>query len=95
MSMDIRQILNGSLLSNDEFLHFLGILLSMEVVEIHGPRRLYWSSGDGIFPGMKYGDIISYSRFEDITKNLQLLAMIPINNYSTSLKLPIHSLENQ
>ena len=49
------------LLSNDEFLHFLGILLSMEVVEIHGSRRLYWSSGDGIFPGMKYGDIISYS----------------------------------
>ena len=42
------------LFSNDEFLHFLGFLLSMEVVEIHGPRRLYWSSGYGIFPGMKY-----------------------------------------
>ena len=61
------------LFSNDEFLHFLGFLLSMEVVEIHGPRRLYWSSGYGIFPGMKYWDIISYSRFEDTMKNLQLL----------------------
>ena len=61
------------MLSNDEFLHFLGILLSMEVVEMDGPRRLYWCNGDGIFPGMKYRDIISYSQFEDIMKNLQLL----------------------
>ena len=61
------------MLSNDEFLHFLGILLSMEVVEMDGPRRLYWCNGDGIFPEMKYRDIISYSPFEGIMKNLQLL----------------------
>ena len=28
----------------DEFLHVIGIFLAMEVHEIHGPRRLYWSN---------------------------------------------------
>ena len=27
----------------DEFLNLMGILLSMEVYKIHGPRRMYWN----------------------------------------------------
>ena len=44
----------------------------MEVVEIPGARRSYWSNGEEIFPGLKYGDITSYSQFDNIMKNLQL-----------------------
>ena len=59
-------------LDHNEFLHFSGILLSMEVVDIHGPRYLYWANENGMFPNMNYGKIMSRNRFEDIMKYLQL-----------------------
>ena len=59
-------------LDHNEFLHFLGILLSMEVVDIHGPRHLYWANEDGMFPNMNHGKIMSRNQFEDIMKHLQL-----------------------
>ena len=34
-------------LDHDEFLHFLDILLSMDVVDIHGPTHLYWANENG------------------------------------------------
>ena len=49
----------------DEFLPVIGIFLAMEVHEIHGPRRLYWSNEH-------IGEIISCKRFENIIPNLQL-----------------------
>ena len=59
-------------LDHNEFLHFLGILLSMEVVDIHVPRHLYWANENGMFPNMNYGKIMSRNQFEDIIKYLQL-----------------------
>ena len=44
----------------------------MEVVDIHGPRHLYWANENGMFPNMNYGKIMSRNRFEDIMKYLQL-----------------------
>ena len=55
-----------------EFLHFPGILLSMEANDIHGPKHLYWANENGLFPGMNYGKVMSYIRFEDIMRYLQL-----------------------
>ena len=43
-----------------EFLHFPGILLSMEANDIHGPKHLYWANENGLFPGMNYGKVMSY-----------------------------------
>ena len=55
-----------------EFLHLLGILLSVEVVDIHGPRHLYWANENGLFPSMNSGKVLSGNRFEDIMRYLQL-----------------------
>ena len=44
----------------DEFLHVLGIILSMEVIEIHGPRCLYWEmKRNSLFPSLEYGKNMS------------------------------------
>ena len=59
-------------LDHVEFLLFLGILLSMEVVDIHGPRHLYWANENGLFPSMNYGKVMSGNRFEGIMRYLQL-----------------------
>ena len=57
----------------DEFLHFLGIFLSMEIFEIHGPRRLYWNEEESLlFPGMNHGKIMSRTRLEELAKYVQL-----------------------
>ena len=57
----------------DEFLHVIEIFLAMEVHEIHGPRRLYWSHEQNrIFSSMNFGEIISCKWFESIIANLQL-----------------------
>ena len=58
-------------LNHVEFLHFLGILLSMEV-DIHGPRHLYWANENGLFPSLNYGKVMSCNRIEDIMRYLQL-----------------------
>ena len=56
-----------------EFLHVIGIFLTMEVHEIHGLRRLQWSNEhNGIFSSMNFGEIISCKQFESIIANLQL-----------------------
>ena len=55
-----------------EFLHILGLLLTMQVYEIHGPHRMYWTEGDDIFPSFEFGKIMSYHRFDDILRFLQL-----------------------
>ena len=61
----------------DEFLHVLGLLLAMEVYEIHGPRRLYWSSNiNELFPGMNFEKVMACKRFERITAFLQLSGAI-------------------
>ena len=52
----------------------MGILLSMEVVQINGPRWLYWSvEGDELFPAMNYGKILKRNHFEEVLKYMQLL----------------------
>ena len=57
----------------DEFLHVLGLLLAMEVYEIHGLRRLYWSSNiNELFPGMNFEKVMACKRFERIIAFLQL-----------------------
>ena len=57
----------------DEYLHFLGIFLCMEIFEIHGPRRLYWNEEENLlFPGMNYGKIVTRTRFEELAKYMQL-----------------------
>ena len=49
----------------DEFLHVIGIFLAMEVHEVHGPRRLYWSNEhNGILPSMNFGEMISCKWFQ-------------------------------
>ena len=55
-----------------EFLHFLGILWSMEVVDLHGPRHLYSANENGLFQSKSYGKVMSRNRFEDIIRYLQL-----------------------
>ena len=47
----------------DDFLHVLGLLLSMENYDIHGHT---------LFSSMKFGDIMSVKRFENILKYLKL-----------------------
>ena len=60
-------------MSFDEFLNLLGIFLSMEVFEFHGPRRMYWSKEpQGIFHAMDFGRFMSRDRFECIIRLLQL-----------------------
>ena len=60
-------------LNLDEFLHFLGILLSMEVFEILGPHTMYWNEeGSDLFPAMNFGKIMSCTRFKEIARFLQL-----------------------
>ena len=57
----------------DEVLHVLGLLIAMEVYEIHGPQRFYWSSQvNNLFPSMDFGNIMTYRRFETILEYLQL-----------------------
>ena len=48
-----------------------GILLSMEVVDIHGPRHLYWANENVLFPCMNYGKVMNCNQFEDM-RYLQL-----------------------
>ena len=55
-------------LDHNEFLHFLRILLSMEVVDTHGPSHLYLANENGMFPNMNYGKIMSRNQFQDIMK---------------------------
>ena len=51
-------------LNLDEFLHFLGILLSMEVLKINGPHKMYWNEeGNDLFPAMNFGKIMTHTRF--------------------------------
>ena len=58
----------------DEFLHVIGIFLTTDVHEIHGPRRLYWpNEHNRIFPCMNFREIISCKWFETITANSQLI----------------------
>ena len=82
-----------------EFLHFLGILLSKAV---DGPIHLYWTNGNGQFPSMNYGKVMSRNRFEDIMRYLQLSndsdkelqGIITIRNYSeNSFMLSTQNLE--
>ena len=57
----------------DEFFHVLGILLAMEIYDSHGPQCLYWlNSEHTLFPSMKFGEVMSIKRFENILKHLQL-----------------------
>ena len=57
----------------DEVLHVLGLLIAMEVYEIHSPRRLYWSPEvNNLFPAMDFGKVMTCRRFETILKYLQL-----------------------
>ena len=57
----------------DEVLHVLGLLIAMEVYEIHGPQRLYWSPKvNNLFPSMDFGKVMACRRFETILKYLQL-----------------------
>ena len=73
MLMPKKSVTSWKDLDFDEFLHVTGTFLVMEVHEIHGPRRLYWSNKhNGIFPSMNFGEIISCKRFESIIANLQL-----------------------
>ena len=59
-------------LNLDEFLHFLGILLSMEVLKIHGPHKMYWNEeGNDLFLAMNFGKIMSCIRFKEIVRFLQ------------------------
>ena len=56
----------------DDFLHVLELLLAMEVYEIHGLRRLYWSSNiNELFPGIKFEKVMVCKRFERIIAFLQ------------------------
>ena len=60
-------------LNLDEFLYFLGILLSIEVFEIHGLRKMYWNEeGSDLFLAMNFENIMSCTRFEEIARFLQL-----------------------
>ena len=55
------------------FLHVLGILLTMEIYDIHSARRLYWSNSEHtLFSSMKFGEVMSIKRFENIYEYLQL-----------------------
>ena len=56
----------------DEFLHVLGIILSMEIIEIHGPQRLYWEmKGNSLFHSLEYVKVMSLKKFENILQYLQ------------------------
>ena len=60
-------------LNLDDFLHFLGILLSMDVFEIYGSCKMYWNEdGSDLFPAVNFGKIMSRTRFEEIARFLQL-----------------------
>ena len=50
-------------LDHVEFLHFLDIFLSMEVVDTHEPRHLFWANENGLFPSMNYGKVMIRNRF--------------------------------
>ena len=55
----------------------LGLLLAIEVYEIHGPRRLYWSSNiNELFPGINFEKVMAYKRFERMIAFLQLFGAI-------------------
>ena len=57
----------------DEFFHFLEILLSMKVFEIHGPCKMYWNEeGSDLFLAMNLGKIMSLTQFKEIARFLQL-----------------------
>ena len=57
----------------DDFLHFLGIFISMEVFEIHRPCRLYWSKEDNfLFLGRNFGKIMTRTRLEEMEKYMHL-----------------------
>ena len=57
----------------DEILHFLGLLLAMQLYKIHRPHHLYWSNNDNdLLPGMNFGKIIAWCRFEEILHCLQV-----------------------
>ena len=61
----------------DESLHVLGLLLVMEVYEIHGPRKFYWSSNiNKLFPGVNLEKASACKRFERIIAFLQLSGAI-------------------
>ena len=57
----------------DEFLHILGLLLAMEIYDIHGPGCLHWSESEHtLFSSMKFGEIMSIKKFGNILKYLKL-----------------------
>ena len=55
-----------------KFLHAVGILLSMDVVQINGPQQLYWKKeGNELFPAMKYGKLKKWNHFQEVLKYMQ------------------------
>ena len=55
-----------------DFLRYIGIYYSMEVVKLP-ERHMYWSDEvNGIFPAMGYGEYLSQRRFDKINRYLQL-----------------------
>ena len=57
----------------DEFLHILGLLLAMEIYDIHGPGCIHWSESEHtLFSSMKFGEIMSIKKFGNILKYLKL-----------------------
>ena len=60
-------------LNLDEFLYFLGMLLSVEVFKIHGLCKMYWNEeGSNLFPAINFGKIMSRTRSQEIARFLQL-----------------------
>lgn len=56
----------------DKMLHFLGLLLAMQVYEIHELHCLYWCNNDNdLLPGMNFGKIFARHRFKEILHCLQ------------------------
>ena len=58
-------------MSFSEFINFLGLVYAMEVYNLP-ERRMYWQTDDnGHFPAMKFGQIMSRNRFEQILAHLK------------------------
>ena len=77
-----RQDLKWNDIDLDEFLHVLGLLLAMQVYEIHGPRRFYWWSNiNKLFPGVNLEKASACKRFERIIAFLQLFGAIDADQH--------------
>ena len=58
-----------------EFLHLIGILIAMEVYDIHGPRRMYWEEGNGILI------------FQKLYHDIDLRSYLKTSNFHSTLTL--------